>query len=137
MLCRDCENFIPNGGTTSFEAVYNLGKGKKLGNCKTTNELKNELNSCKLKLEESVLMTTAINKEEYLERLNAIMEKFDLDGGFLHSTYERGINTENLTPCYVDARVKNSRKLGKELAILLDDYFEEFPEAKRPLYSYK
>lgn len=46
MLCKQCENFILNGGTTSFEVVYNLNNPSKLGNCKLTGELKNELNSC-------------------------------------------------------------------------------------------
>lgn len=77
------------------------------------------------------------NKEKYINRLNDIMTRNKLDGGFLHSTYERGITTGNFTPCYVDSRVKNSSKVRRELAGLLDDYFADFPEAKKPLYSYK
>ena len=45
-LCKDCSNFKPNGGYTSFEVIYNLGAPKKLGYCAITGELKNELCGC-------------------------------------------------------------------------------------------
>ena len=76
-------------------------------------------------------------KEQYSVRLENILKKYDLDGGFLNSTYQKGIETENFTSCYIDDRIKNAKKLRKELAILLDSYFEDFPNAKEPLYSYK
>lgn len=47
VLCGKCKSFVPNGGVTSIGAVYNEPvRSDKLGNCKITGELKNELNSC-------------------------------------------------------------------------------------------
>lgn len=78
-----------------------------------------------------------MSKEKYINRLNEVMSKYKLDGGFLHMTYSQGIQNENLTPCYIDSRVKNGSKVKKELAGLIDDYLTEFPTSKKPLYSYK
>jgi len=69
-------------------------------------------------------------KEQYAARLEEIFKKYDLDGGMIHSAYERGIQTENFSSCYIDSRVKNSKKISTELAILLDYYFQDFPNAK-------
>jgi len=76
-------------------------------------------------------------KNKYLEWLNTIMVKYNIEGGLLHSTYAKGIETNDFNCCYIDDRVKNGNKIRKELADLLDTYFEEFPEAIKPLYNYK
>lgn len=52
MLCKRCKYFVPNGGHTSFEVIYEgHGKPSLLGNCICPIEpnygrLKNELNGC-------------------------------------------------------------------------------------------
>lgn len=44
-LCKKCDKWKPNGGTTSIGAVYNNPLlSHKLGNCEVTGKLKNELN---------------------------------------------------------------------------------------------
>lgn len=78
-----------------------------------------------------------MGKERYINRLNEIMTKYKLDGGFLHSTYHEGFETGNFESCYIDDRIKNGSKAKKEIAILLDEYFSEYTEVKKPLYSYK
>lgn len=76
-------------------------------------------------------------KEGYSERLSAVFKKFDLMGGLLHSAYQTGIETENFNCCYVDDRIQNGKKIRKDLSGILDDYFKDFPNATKPLYSYK
>lgn len=74
----------------------------------------------------------------YIDWLSNIMNKYGLEDSFLHSKYRAGILKSDLTPCYIDDRVsvKGKRQFKKEISELLDTYFEEFPQAKKPLYNY-
>jgi phosphomannomutase len=78
-----------------------------------------------------------MNKDYYHKELDNIMKRYNLDGTFLHSTYDKAIDEEDFNCCYIDIRVKNSNKVRKELAVMLDDYFNDYQTAKLPLYSYK
>ena len=75
--------------------------------------------------------------ERFLGRLEGIMEANNLAGGLIHSAYARGMRERNMSYCYVDDRVKGAGRLQKVLAGLLEDYFKAFPDAVRPIYSFR
>lgn len=74
-------------------------------------------------------------KEQYIERIEKIFYKYNLSGSLMESTYITGIKTEDLTPCYVDSRVKNGNRLQKELIDVVNQFLKDYPEATKPLYS--
>jgi len=71
------------------------------------------------------MISTLDVKTKYHGKLSNLFKKFDLYGGFIHGIYERGIETGNFQNCYVDTRVKNSRKISKKLVELIAEYHGE------------
>lgn len=74
-------------------------------------------------------------KEQYIDLLEKIFFKYDMSGSLLEKTYTDGIRNNDLTCCYVDGRIKNNKKLRKELKEVTEDFLKDYPEAIRPLYS--
>lgn len=75
------------------------------------------------------------SKEQYLECIEQIFYKYNLSGSLLESTYITGVKTGDLTPCYVDSRVKNGNMLRKELSEVVNQLLKDYPETTKPLYS--
>jgi aspartyl/asparaginyl-tRNA synthetase len=75
-------------------------------------------------------------KEQYINLLERIFYKYNLSDSFLEATYKDAIKSNDLTCCYVDSRIKNSKKLRKELDEIVKNFLKDYPEAIRPLYSY-
>ena len=79
------------------------------------------------------------NKEFYKDWLNEVLTRYGMNGGLIHSTYERAIESGDFNACYIDDRVtiKGKRQFKKDMAAILDSYFNEYPDSRKPLYSYK
>lgn len=73
-------------------------------------------------------------KEHYINLAEKIFFKYDLPGSLLEKTYTDAIRNDDLTCCYVDPRIKNSSKLRKELAEILQDFLNDYPDAIKPQY---
>jgi hypothetical protein len=67
-------------------------------------------------------------KIRYQVKLSNLFKKFGLYGGFIHGMYERAFDSGNFRNCYVDTRVKNSRKINKKLVELIAKYQTELRE---------
>lgn len=76
-----------------------------------------------------------LSQEFYLKWLEEIMQKYDLEGSFLHHTYREGMKRGDLSACYVDDHVKNANRLRFELDSLIEAYLTDNPKAKKPAYS--
>lgn len=74
-------------------------------------------------------------KEQYIEWIEKVFYKYNLSGSLLEKTYTDGVKNNDLTCCYVDGRIKNSKKLRKELNEIVEKFLEDYPEATKPLYS--
>ena len=74
-------------------------------------------------------------KEQYIDLLEKIFFKYNMSGSLLEKAYTDGIKNNDLTCCYVDGRIKNSKKLRKELKEVTEEFLKDYPEAIRPLYS--
>lgn len=75
-----------------------------------------------------------MTKEQYIELLEKIFFKYNMSGSLLEKTYTDGFKSNDLTCCYVDGRIKNSKKIRKELEKVLEDFLLDYPESKKPLY---
>lgn len=73
-------------------------------------------------------------KEQYIEWIEKVFYKYNLSGSLLEKTYTDGVKNNDLTCCYVDGRIKSSKKLRKELNEIVGKFLEDYPEATRPLY---
>jgi len=76
-----------------------------------------------------------MNKEYYVEQLDQIMIECKIEATWVHTTFKRGIENEDLTACIIDTRTPNARKAKKLLGELVNNYLTDYPQAKRPLYS--
>lgn len=74
-------------------------------------------------------------KEQYIEWIEKIFYKYNLSGSLLESTYITGIKTGDLTPCYVDSRVKKGNMLRKEISEVVKQFLKDYPQSTKPLYS--
>ncbi|WP_440110298.1 hypothetical protein [Paenibacillus sp. QZ-Y1] len=73
-----------------------------------------------------------MEKQMYIEKLNKIMTKYNLDGTLLQEAYLEGIKEEDLTSCYAD---NHDSKFWKEIISLVADFLNDFPKAKHPSYK--
>lgn len=73
-------------------------------------------------------------KEQYINLVEKIFFKYNMSGSILEKTYIDGIKNSNFTCCYVDGRIKNSKKLRKELNKVMIEYLQDYPETIKPLY---
>lgn len=74
-------------------------------------------------------------KEQYIDLLEKIFFKYNMSGSLLEKTYTDGVINNDLTCCYVDGRIKNSKNLKKELREVTEDFLKDYPEVIKPLYS--
>ena len=63
-----------------------------------------------------------------------IFFKYNMSGSLLEKTYIEGIKSNDLTCCYVDGRIKNSKKLRKNLNELITEFLKDYPETNKPMY---
>ena len=75
------------------------------------------------------------DKKYYVDLIEKIYFKYNLSGSLIEKTYIEGISNNDLTCCYVDGRIKKSKELRRELTSVLNDFFKEYPDTIKPLYS--
>lgn len=73
-------------------------------------------------------------KEQYIDLLEKIFFKYNMSGSLLEKTYIDGIKSNDLTCCYVDGRIKNSKKLRKNLNEIITEFLKDYPETNKPMY---
>lgn len=73
-------------------------------------------------------------KEQYINMVEKIFFKYNMSGSLLEKTYINGIKNSDLTCCYVDGRIKNSKRLRKNLNEVIRGFLQEYPETIKPLY---
>lgn len=74
-------------------------------------------------------------KEQYINQLEKIFFKYNMSGSLLEKTYIDGIKNNNMTCCYIDGRIKNSKKLNQELRNVIEEFVKDYPKTIKSLYS--